>query len=200
MIEVLLTHTGYLAGGFGTNLLISVLSMAMGTGVGGVLGWLRARRVVGAGQLAHLGTNVCRNVPSFVLLFYMASMIPSEVTIGGTIMAVPLWIKATLALTFPVIGFTSDQARGYFEQRRTGVTGAGETFWVAWVQYFLIIIMASATASVIGADEIVGRANIIISQNESAQFLLVTYLYVSLWFLASGLVLTGFVKSLRHVR
>ncbi|WP_299784091.1 hypothetical protein [uncultured Roseobacter sp.] len=200
MIEVLLTHTGYLAGGFGTNLLISVLSMAMGTIIGGALGWLRARRILGAGHLAHLGTNLCRNVPSFVLLFYMASMIPSEVEISGTIMAVPLWIKATLALTFPVIGFTSDQARGYFEQRQKGLSGAGETFGVAWVQYFLIIIMASATASVIGADEIVGRANIIISQNEGAPFLLVTYLYVSLWFLASGLVLTGLVKALVRVR
>lgn len=200
MIELLLSHTGYLARGFATNLLISILSMTLGTILGTALGWLRARRVVVLGKLAHVGTNVCRNVPSFVLLFYMASMIPSEVTLGGSIMAVPLWIKATLALTFPVIGFTSDQSRGYFEQHHAGISGAGETFVIAWVQYFLIIIMASATASVIGADEIVGRANIVISQNESAQFLLVTYLYVSLWFLASGLLLTALVKTLTRVR
>lgn len=200
MIELLLTHTEYLAGGFVTNLLISALSMSFGTMLGGGLGWLRARRVPALGKLAHVGTNVCRNVPSFVLLFYMASMIPSEVTISGTIMAVPLWIKATLALTFPVIGFTSDQSRGYFEQRRARLSGAGDTFVIAWLQYFLIIIMASATASVIGADEIVGRANIVISQNESAHFLLITYLYVSLWFLASGLLLTGFVKLLIRSR
>ncbi len=196
MIELLLSHTGYLARGFATNLLISVLSMGLGTVLGAMLGWLRARRVVALGPVAHMGTNLCRNVPSFVLLFYMASMIPSEVTLGGTIMAVPLWIKATLALTFPVIGFTSDQSRGYFEQSRAGLRGAGETFIVAWVQYFLIIIMASATASVIGADEIVGRANILISQNESPQFLLITYLYVSFWFLLAGLLLTSAVKCL----
>ncbi|MBW4706662.1 hypothetical protein KX928_02570 [Roseobacter sp. YSTF-M11] len=200
MIEVLYDHTGYLARGFATNLLISILSMGFGTVLGTVLGWLRARRVSGLGPLSHFGTNVCRNVPSFVLLFYMASMIPSEVEFGGTIMAVPLWIKATLALTFPVIGFTSDQSKGFFEQRRAGVSGAGEIFTIAWLQYFLIIIMASATASVIGADEIVGRANIVISQNESAQFLLVTYLYVSLWFLVTGLILSGIVKGLTRAR
>ncbi|WP_299672896.1 hypothetical protein [uncultured Roseobacter sp.] len=200
MIELLLSHTNYLARGFATNLLISVLSMSFGTVLGGLLGWLRARRVTALGPAAHMATNVCRNVPSFVLLFYMASMIPSEVTISGTIMAVPLWIKATLALTFPVIGFTSDQSRGYFEQRRAGLSGAAETFVVAWVQYFLIIIMASATASVIGADEIVGRANIVISQNESPQFLLITYLYVSLWFLMAGLLMTSAVKLLTRPR
>ncbi|GFE50680.1 hypothetical protein So717_24330 [Roseobacter cerasinus] len=196
MIELLLSHTDYLIRGFAINLLISVLSMGLGTVLGGALGWLRAQRVTALGSVAHMGTNVCRNVPSFVLLFYMASMIPSEVTISGTIMAVPLWIKATLALTFPVVGFTSDQSRGYFAQRMAGLTGARETFVVAWVQYFLIILMASATASVIGADEIVGRANIVISQNESPQFLLLTYLYVSFWFLAAGLALTSAARLL----
>lgn len=200
MIELLLSHTNYLLRGFATNLLISVLSMGLGTVLGAALGWLRAHRVTALGPASHMATNVCRNVPSFVLLFYMASMIPSEITVSGTIMTVPLWIKAMLALTFPVIGFTSDQSRGYFEQRKAGRSGAGETFAVAWVQYFLIIIMASATASVIGADEIVGRANVIISQNESPQFLLVTYLYVSCWFLGTGLVLTTLAKLLSHRR
>ena len=136
-------------------------------------------------------TNVCRNVPSFVLLFYMAFMLPSEIDWAGRIIAVPVWIKATLALTFPVVGFASDQSLGYFTQVRAGIAGARETFAIAWIQYFLIIIMASATASVIGADEIVGRANTIIAQNDSASFLLVTYLYVSAWFLMTGLAVSN---------
>ena len=80
--------------------------------------------------------------------------------------------KATVALTFPVIGFASDQTLGYFQQRRYGASGAFETFAVAWLKYFLIVIMASATASVIGADEIVGRANILISQSDDDSLLL----------------------------
>ena len=46
--------------------------------------------------------------------------------------------------------------------------------------------MATATASVIGADEIVGRANRVIATDSRPAFLIATYLYVSGWFLASG--------------
>ncbi|MCY4179730.1 MAG: hypothetical protein OXD48_05550, partial [Litoreibacter sp.] len=141
-----------------------------------------------------------RNVPSFVLLFYMAFMLPTEVEIGGTSHFVPLWIKATLALTFPVIGFASDQSLAYFEQSEMGIRGAGETFAVAWMQYFLIILMASATASVIGADEIVGRANTLVARSGDPSFLLVTYAYVSLWFMAAGLVLSGLLRLLVWTR
>lgn len=194
MIRELLSHTEYLAGGFAINLLISAVSMAVGTVLGVILGRLRH---AGYGLLdvpSRFATNICRNVPSFVLLFYMASMIPSELNMGGIIYAVPLWVKAILALIFPVIGFASDQSLGYFEQRARAETGARETFVVAWVQYFLIIIMASATASVIGADEIVARANTLISQQSDDGFMLATYLFVSIWFLATGVVLSTVVK------
>ena len=59
--------------------------------------------------------------------------------------------------------------------------------------------MATATASVIGADEIVGRANRVIATDHRPEFLIATYLYVSGWFLASGLLLTGAVWHGRTV-
>lgn len=195
MIELLWQHTPYLAGGFAINVWISVVAMVLGTGIGLVLGYLRFRAVPVLNRMAWMGTNICRNVPSFVLLFYMASMVPSEIELNGAIVEVPHWIKATLALVFPVVGFASDQSLGFFAQRSANDTGAGETFLVAWMQYFLIILMASATASVIGADEIVGRANTLISQNESEQFMLAVYLYASLWFLVVGLVLSSVMKG-----
>lgn len=182
--------SGYLAGGFAMNLLISVLSMLVGTVLGILLGRMRHAGMQSLELPSRFATSICRNVPSFVLLFYMASMIPSEIEVAGSIHAVPIWIKATLALTFPVIGFASDQSLGYFEQRDSGVSGAKETFVVAWAQYFLIIIMASATASVIGADEIVGRANTLIAAQGEDGLMIGIYLFVSLWFIATGLLLT----------
>jgi polar amino acid transport system permease protein len=195
VLRPVLSHTGHLAGGFAMNLLISVLSMGVGTVIGVALGRLRHAGVRRLEMPSRFATSICRNVPSFVLLFYMASMIPSEITFDGTIYAVPLWIKATLALIFPVIGFSSDQSLGYFQQRDAGLKGARETFLVAWAQYFLIIIMASATASIIGADEIVGRANTLIAQQGGDTFLISMYLFVSVWFIASGLILTTLVKG-----
>ncbi|MEM7490269.1 MAG: hypothetical protein AAF390_14200 [Pseudomonadota bacterium] len=195
MIGTLWAETPYLAGGFQGNLLISALSMGLGTALGGVLGCLR----MGFGGVvrgaASALTSLCRNVPSFVLLFYMAFMTPGEIVLSGETVQVPVWIKAVLALTFPVIGFASDQTLAYFTQYRARLDGAGETFVVAWVQYLLIIIMASATASVIGADEIVGRANTVIARSDDARFLLLTYGYVSVWFLGTGLVVSAVLRA-----
>ena len=197
LLAEVMRHSGYLAGGFATNMLISVLSMAIGTVIGVLLGRLRHAGLRGVTLPAKFTTSICRNVPSFVLLFYMASMIPSEIEMAGQIYAVPLWIKATLALTFPVVGFASDQSLGFFRQRDDGITGAGEIFVVAWAQYFLIIIMASATASIIGADEIVGRANTLIAQQGGNAFLISMYLFVSMWFIFSGLIFTAIIKRVR---
>lgn len=125
--------------------------------LGALLGWLRARAIVRLAQVARFDTNICRKVPSFVLLFNMAPMMPGEVTAQGMIMTGPLWIKAMLALTFPVIGFTPDRSRGYFEQQHAGVSDAKETFLIVAAQYFLIIIKASVTASVTEVDEVAIR-------------------------------------------
>ena len=100
-------------------------------------------------------------------------------------------LKATLALTMPVIGFASDQGLALLRQRRERIAGAEATYIVAWLQYFLIILMASATASVIGADEIVGRANRVIATDDRPAFLIATYVYVSAWFLVSGLLVSA---------
>ncbi|MCH8466946.1 MAG: ABC transporter permease subunit [Roseinatronobacter sp.] len=187
MIASLIEATPFLARGFAVNLLIATLSMAFGTVLGLALCAMRAYPRWWTRPPAEFATSLCRNVPSFVLLFYVAFMLPVEVEFFGAVVAIPLWIKATVALTIPVVGFVSDQALGLRRQRAEGDTEASATFFLAWMQYFLIIIMASATASVIGADEIVGRANRLIAQDQRPAFLLLTYIYVSFWFILAGL-------------
>jgi polar amino acid transport system permease protein len=182
--------TPFLAGGFGYNLLISAVSMSAGTLIGAALGWARGRGPLVRAP-AILATSLARNVPSFVLLFYVAFLLPVEVVRGDLVVTVPAWIKAAVALTVPVIGFASDQTVGYLRQRADGVASAAAGFGAAWIQYLLIILMASATASVIGADEIVGRANRVIAIDPRPEVLLAVYLYVSAWFLAAGLLIAG---------
>lgn len=196
MLETLLGHTPDLAGGYAINLLISALSMLAGTVVGVFLGFLRGARWRITSSIAALLTNLCRNVPSFVLLFYLAFMLPVEIDWNGQIILLPPWIKATLALTFPVVGFASDQFLGYQRQSREGHLHADLVFLSAWVQYALIILMASATASVIGTDEILSRANRIAGSVSDTSFLVLIYAYVSLWFLATGLILTWIAGQL----
>jgi polar amino acid transport system permease protein len=196
LIALLLHWSPFLAGGFAINLAISAVAMTVGTLLGAALG--RARDTGLLRLPAGLATSLCRNVPSFVLLFYVAFLLPVEVVLDARVVPIPLWIKAALALTIPVIGFASDQFLAFRRQRAAGLATAGATFAVAWIQYFLIILMASATASVIGADEIVGRANRVIATDGRTAMLIAVYLYVSAWFLAAGLGVTALARL--HLR
>jgi ABC-type amino acid transport system permease subunit len=180
--------TPFLAGGFAGNILISTLAMVAGTLLGAALGRGRDLPAAWIRGPASATTGLCRNVPSFVLMFYVALVLPAEVEWCGAVVAIPLLLKAALALCLPVIGFASDQHLALRRQRRDRLAGADAAYSVAWLQYFLIILMASSTASVIGADEIVGRANRVIATDGRLTFLIATYVYVSSWFLASGLV------------
>jgi ABC-type amino acid transport system permease subunit len=200
LIGFLARWTPFLAGGFALNLAISVAAMALGTLLGACLGWARDGRLLR--PAAGLATGVCRNVPSFVLLFYVAFLVPVEVVLDERVVRVPLWIKAAIALAIPVVGFASDQTLAYRRQRAAGLATAGATFAVAWTQYLLIILMASATASVIGTDEILGRANRVIASDTRPEVLIAVYLYVGAWFLAAGLALTTLMRlgSARRAR
>lgn len=182
----LIDWTPFLAAGFLRNLLIAILAMIFGTVIGVGLGRLRQGRIQIAGAAAGGLTSLARNVPSFVLMFYVAFLLPVEVSFEDTVFQFPTWIKATIALTIPVVGFASDQFKGYIRQKQEGIASAAPMFWVAWVQYFLIILMASSTASVIGADEIVGRANRVVATDNDPALLIATYAYVAIWFLVAG--------------
>lgn len=200
MLFHLWERTPFLLGGYGYNLLIAALAMAAGTVIGLIVAMSRNARLAPARLTGKAITSLCRNVPSFVLMFYVAFVFPVEIAWGDRFIQVPLWIKATLALVIPVIGFASDQGLAYLRQRRLGNADAGAVFVTAWVQYYLIVLMASATASVIGADEVVGRANRVIAMDNNPAFLLLTYSYVCLWFLVSGLAISRLVAALESVR
>jgi polar amino acid transport system permease protein len=65
------------------------------------------------------------------------------------------------------------------------------------VAYFLIIVMASSTASVIGVDEIVSRSNTVISATGRNDLLVWIYLYTMGWFLLFCWSLTLLVSRVR---
>ena len=131
--------------------------------VGTIIGWAIAQgRLASRTSLSfgcNMATGIFRNIPSFVFMFYIAFIIPIEFEWQGEPMRIPAWIKASIALAVPVVGFCSDQFYRLRRELIQGNTIALPMFFVSWTQYFLIIIMASSTASVIGVHEIVGRAN-----------------------------------------
>ncbi len=195
LLNLIIHWTPTFDSGFGLNLLISLVAMIMGTFIGWALACGRNSQRGALISSCSMATGVFRNIPSFVFMFYIAFIVPVEFDWMGEPVRFPSWIKASIALTLPVIGFASDQFLRLIRELKKQNSIALPMFLVSWTQYFLIIIMASSTASVIGVNEIVGRAKTAIAISSDPAIMLWVYLYVALWFLLSAALINGILKK-----
>ena len=151
----LVTWTPFLAGGFAMNILISLVAMTIGTSLGWIIANMRLATSPRTYRASLYLTEITRNIPTFVFLFYLAFMLPGEFTVPFTasIVGFPSWLKASLALSIAVIGFCSDNLSPAIREWRKGDHGVALLFIPSWTSYALIIVMASSTASVIGVSD-----------------------------------------------
>ena len=162
ILSALIAWTPRLAEGFVWNLIISAVAMLVGTILGAGLALLRLRRSPRARWIGVALTDLTRNVPTFVFLYYLAFLIPTEFEAFGSQYVFPAWLKAALALSIAVVGFTSDSLHTAMREWRGGHHAASLLFIPSWTSYFVIVLMASSTASIIGVGEIVSQCNTII--------------------------------------
>lgn len=198
ILNALAVWTPFLAGGFVMNILISLVAMAIGTLLGSVLAVLRATAGGTALRVSLTLTEIARNIPTFVFLFYLTFLIPGEVEIAGALVPMPGWVKAAAALSIAVVGFVSDTLSIAIRDWRRGDHAAALLFLPSWTGYLLIIVMASSTASVVGVSEIVSRCNTVIGAVGRNELMLWIYLYAMLWFFLFCYPLTLLMRRIRR--
>ncbi|HMR33830.1 MAG TPA: hypothetical protein PKA13_11015 [Geminicoccaceae bacterium] len=196
-LQALWTWTPFLAAGFVWNVVVSLLAMGFGTVLGGALAFARAGGRPRLAAWAATVTHLTRNVPTFVFLYYLAYLIPFELEVGGGVVAVPAWIKASLALSIAVVGFVSDTMLSAIRDWRRGDHAASWLFVPSWTMYLVIIVMASSTASVIGVPEIVSRSNTIIAAVGDTGLMIWVYGYAMMWFFLFCWPLSRVINALR---
>jgi len=98
--------------GFLLNLLVSALSMAIGTVVGVPLGLAQIARNRAVQRCASAVTQFTRNAPWLVLLFLTMFLLPFRFGLFGHSLPFPAWIKAVIGLANPVMGNVSEIVRG----------------------------------------------------------------------------------------
>jgi polar amino acid transport system permease protein len=197
-LDNLVTWTPYLLGGFGLNILVSLVAMVTGTGAGWLLALLRTGARPRRARTALVLTEFSRSIPTIVLQFYLAFMLPVEIALPFTsaVITFPVWVKAALALAVAVIGFTSDNLTIALQEWRAGNHRAALLFVPSWTSYALIIVMASSTASIIGVSELVSRCNTVVNATGNSDLMLPIYLYASLFFFAFCYPLAQLMKRL----
>lgn len=203
-VSVMLRWTPLLAEGFGFNILISLLAMAIGTVAGTLLGLAQISPLRAVRAPAWGATQFFRNAPWLVLLFYCIFLIPYEVRLLGWTIPFPAWVKAVIGLSLPVMANMSEIVRGAVQSIPHGQWEAAEslaftraqTLWQIvlpqclkrmlppWMNLYAILTMATPLVSIVGVSEAMTLTGEILAAEDRPDLLIPMYLYLLLWFFA----------------
>jgi polar amino acid transport system permease protein len=172
-LEVVIKWAPLLLTGFAFNVAISLMAMAIGTvaGIGLGLAMLAEGRVLP--RLAWCATQVFRNVPWLVLLFFVMFLVPFQVTVFGLRVPLPDWVKATFGFSLPVMANVAEIVRGavrsvpntQWEAAESLAFTRRQTMWriilpqcakrmlPPWMNVYALIAMATVQASIVGVTE-----------------------------------------------
>jgi polar amino acid transport system permease protein len=194
-INVLIAWTPFLMGGFMWNIIISLLAAAIGTAIGYIIATMRASGNVGVSSVGTFMPTMFRSAPTLVLMFYLATLLPDEIPLfdNSLIIYLPNWFKATLAMTASQIGFNSLSIYSSMMHWRAGDKQSALMIIPNWLGGFLITLLSSSGASLVGVSELVSRVNTVIKA-EGADNIIALYLYAITFFLLSGWAFTALIK------
>jgi polar amino acid transport system permease protein len=202
--KTILIWTPLLLKGFGFNILISFMSMAIGTVIGSGLGVLQISLLPPIRLSSRILTQFFRNSPWLVLLFYCMFMLPFEISIGGLRIPFPDWIKAVIGLSLPVMANVSEIVRGAINSIPSGQWEASESLafnrrqqiWLIilpqcykrmlppWMNLYAILTMATVLASIVGVEEVMTLAGQVLAADGRPELLVPIYCFVLVWFFA----------------
>ena len=198
----ILKWTPLLAQGFALNIAMSVLAMAIGTVLGLALGLGLISPARPTRAVSWLVTQFFRNAPWLVLLFYCILLMPFEVRIGGVIVPLPGWAKATAGLALPVMANVAELVRGAVQSIPSGQWEASEALAFTrlqtlrlvilpqcvkrmmppWMNLYAIVVVATPLTSIVGVSEAMTLTGDVLSSEGRTELLVPMYLYLLTWF------------------
>lgn len=182
-LQTLLAWFPYLLGGFLKNITIALSAMAIGTAFGATLAVLRFSKKRAVQVSVSATTSFFRNVPTLVILFYLATLLPNQWTpIEGITIPLTPALKASLALASSPLGFTAWNLYASIENWRKGDHHAAMLFIPNWIGAFLVTTLASSVSSLVGVDELVGRSNSVINATDPNYMIPVYLLAMGMFF------------------
>ncbi len=202
VLATLWKWTPLIFSGFVLNLAVSFLAMAIGTAAGAVLGLMQISLMPPIRFASWAATQFFRNAPWLVLLFYCTLLLPYEVTIAGTIVPLPAWIKATIGLALPVMANVSEIVRGAVRSIPSGQWEAAEglaftrlqTLWMIilpqcvkrmtppWMNIYAILTMATPLISIVGVQEAMSLTRAALNAEGRSELLVPMYGMLLVWF------------------
>ena len=175
-VQALFKWIPFLVGsGFLFNVIISVMTMLLGTIAGVLLGLAQISPRSWVRLPARFFTQLFRNSPWLVLLFIVLLAFPYEIVIGDMIISIPDWMKAVFGLSLPIMANIAEVVRGAIQSVPSGQWEAAEslaytrrqTLWQIilpqcfkrmippWMNWYAILTMATPLCSLLGVEELI---------------------------------------------
>jgi len=172
-LEVIAKWAPLLLTGFAFNIAISLLAMLLGTIAGLWLGLALLSEIRIVAGVSWLVTQVFRNAPWLVLLFFVMFLVPFQVTVFKTTIPLPDWQKATIGFALPVMANVAEVVRGAVRSIPSTQWEAAEslsftprqTMWLIilpqcikrmlppWMNIYSLVAMSTVLASIVGVSE-----------------------------------------------
>ncbi len=202
VIDTILKWTPLLGEGFALNVVMSFLAMAIGSAAGTLLGLAQISLSPAARRSSGAITQFFRNAPWLVVLFYCMLLLPFEVHVGGAVIPLPGWIKATFGLSLPVMANMAEIVRGAVQSIPFGQWESAEalaftrrqTLWMIilpqcvkrmlppWMNLYAILVVGTPLCSIVGVNEAMTLTNDALAAEARRELLVPMYLYLLLWF------------------
>ncbi|KKC24788.1 amino acid ABC transporter permease [Sphingomonas sp. SRS2] len=186
----------FVLSGFGLNILMSILAIVIGTVFGTFLGLGQLSTLRIARVPSRFATQLFRNAPWLVLLFYCIFLVPYLIEIGGLAIVLPSWLRATIGLSFPVAANFSEIVRGTVSSVPRGQWEAAEALGYGrratlfriilpqcitrmippWMNLYALLLTATPLAVIVGVEEVLGRTQAAVQALSDSRMLIPMYL------------------------
>lgn len=203
-LATLIKWTPLIAGGFVFNIVISVLAMLLGTVLGALVGVGQISRSRIIRSPCWFATHFFRNAPWLVLLFYCMLLLPFQIRVGGLVIPLPDWIKATLGIAVAVAANVSEIVRGAIQSIPYGQWESAESLaftrrqiiWRVilpqcvkrmlppWMNLYALAMVSTPLCSIVGVSEVMTLTADALNAEGRFELLLPMYLYLLAWFFA----------------
>lgn len=204
VFAALLEWSPALAVGFGQNILISLLAIAIGSVLGLLVGALAVWPLWITRLPAKIWVQVFRNAPWLVLIYFTTYVFPFELHIGTSWISFPDWVKVTLGLALPASANVAEIFRGaidsipstQWEAARSLAFTRGQMFrsiilpqcfkrmLPPWMNLYAVITMGTALASLVGVHDLIDTAQIASNTVNRTGFTVLIYFSVLALFFA----------------
>jgi polar amino acid transport system permease protein len=172
ILAVLVNWTPYILKGFAINVFISIVSMALATILGVLVGVGQVSTNRAVRSVCWAFTNFFRNAPWLVVLFYCMLLLPFQFRIGG-VQSIPTgqWESAES------LAFTRRQTLFLVI-----LPQCIKRLLPPWMNLYALVMVSTPLCAIVGVNEIMTVAADILASNTRHDLLIPVYFYILLLF------------------